>query len=418
MSAREVCGSCCALPKGIDSLRTLEAEDYVYVCDSAALERLTRYIGDGRSVALDIEADSLHSYTEKVCLLQLSVGGRHFVVDPLSELDFGGLVEALAEKPLIAHGGDYDLRMLRAWRGFRPRGEVFDTMIAAQLLGIEQIGLAALVEKFLDIAMTKDSQKSDWSRRPLTEKQLRYAANDTRHLEGLAECLHGELLERGRVEWHRESCRAMVDSTGRDRPRDSREAWRIKGAGRLTPRQLAYLRETWGWREERARRADRPTFKVLGNRQLLELVQWVESHPGEPLEKGPKLPRDIVGSRRRALKHAIDRAAAMTPAEWPERIKAPRVHPPPIDQQQLDALRSKCAEIAEGLEIAPSTLAPKAALEAIVQERPRSLDEIMASTGLLRWQAKLLWPALDATLYAPREESRRQAEVRTHPRSG
>lgn len=405
MSAREVCGSCYALTKGIDSLRTPEASDYVYVCDSVALERLTRCIRDGKSVALDIEADSLHSYAEKVCLLQLSVGGRHFVVDPLSELDYGGLLDALAEKPLIAHGGDYDLRMLRTWHGFRPRGEVFDTMIAAQLLGIEQIGLAALAEKFLDIAMTKDSQKSDWSRRPLTEKQLRYAANDTRHLEELAECLHGELLERGRVEWHRESCRSMVDATGRDRPRDSREAWRIKGAGRLTPRQMAYLREVWGWREERARRADRPTFKVLGNRQLLELVQWAESHPGEPLEKGPKLPRDIVGSRRRALKHAIDRAAAMAPAEWPERIKAPRVHPPPIDQQQLDALRGACAGIAEKLEIAPSTLAPKAALEAIVQQHPRTRDEVMASGGLLRWQAELVRPAVETTLHGTPEDT-------------
>ena len=380
-------------------MRTPEASDYVYVRDSAALERLTRCIRDGKSVALDIEADSLHSYTEKVCLIQLSAGGRDFVVDPLSELDFGGLIEALAEKALIVHGGDYDLRMLRAWQGFRPRGEVFDTMIAAQLLGIEQIGLAALSEKYLDIAMTKDSQKSDWSRRPLTEKQLRYAANDTRHLEALAECLHGELVERGRVEWHRESCAAMVEATGRDRPRDSREAWRIKGAGRLTPRQLGYLREAWGWREERARRADRPTFKVLGNRQLLELVLWAESHPDEALEQGPKLPRDIVGSRRRALKHALDRAAAMTPAEWPERVKTPRVHPPPIDQRQFDALRGACAEIAEGLEIAPSTLAPKAALEAIVREGPRSLDEVMATTGLLRWQAELVRPAVERALH-------------------
>ncbi len=374
------------------------AADYVYVREYADLERLIRRIDDGKRVALDIEADSLHSYTEKVCLIQLSVGGEDFVVDPLSGLDYDGLVHALAGKPLIAHGGDYDLRMLRAWQGFRPRGALFDTMIAAQLLGIEQIGLAALVERFLDVTMTKDSQKSDWSRRPLSEKQLRYAANDTRHLEELAECLHGELLERGRVEWHRESCAAMVEATGRDRQRDSREAWRIKGSGRLTPRQLGYLREAWGWREERARRADRPTFKVLGNRQLLELVLWAESHPDEALEQGPKLPRDIVGSRRRALKHALDRATAMTPAEWPERIRAPREHPPPMDQRELDALRGQCAGIAEALEIAPSTLAPKAALEAIVQQRPETIDEVMASGGLLRWQAELVRPAVERAL--------------------
>ncbi len=387
------------------SLSTLQSPDYLYVCNSATLEKLIRSIRKGESVALDMEADSLHSYFEKVCLIQLSVGDEHFVVDPFVDLEFGGLVEALAPKRLIAHGGNYDLRMLRAWQGFRPEGEVFDTMIAAQLLGIEQIGLAALVERFFDIAMTKDSQKSDWSRRPLSEKQLRYAVNDTRYLEGLAECLHGELRERGRVEWHRESCRAMVDAAGRDRPDASGEAWRIKGAGRLTHRQLAYLRELWGWRDMRARRSDRPTFKVLGNRQLLELVQWTEGHPEESLDKGPKLPRNFVGSWRRTLQQAIARAAALTPGEWPKRRGTVVVKPPPMDQPKFDALRAECARIAGDLEIAPSTLAPKAALEAIVQQRSRTPREVMESSGLLRWQAELVQPALEATLHAPREDS-------------
>ena len=375
-------------------------DDYRYVCNSATLEHLVRCVGEGASAAVDIEADSLHSYFEKVCLVQLSVGDEHFVVDPFSDLDFGGFVEVLARKRLIVHGGNYDLRMLRAWQGFRPRGEVFDTMIAAQLLGMEQIGLAALVERFFGVTMTKGSQKSDWSRRPLSEKQLRYAVNDTRHLEELAECLHGELRERGRVEWHRESCRAMADAAGRDRAEEPADAWRIKGAGRLTPRQLAYLREIWRWRDARARRTDRPTFKVLGNRQLLELVQWVEAHPDEPLERGPKLPRNFVGSWRRTLEKAIARAAAMTPAEWPGRGAPAPVKSPPADPQQLAALRGECARLAGDLEIAPSTLAPKAALEAIVQQRCRTPEEVMESGGLLRWQAELLRPALDAALRA------------------
>lgn len=389
----------------IASSKTQEPDDHVYVCNSATLDRLIRSIRKGTSVALDMEADSLHSYFEKVCLIQLSVGDEHFVVDPFPELDFGGLVEALAGKRLIVHGGNYDLRMLRAWKGFRAGGEVFDTMIAAQLLGIEQIGLAALVERFFDIAMTKDSQKSDWSRRPLSEKQLSYAVNDTRYLEGLAACLHGELHERGRVEWHRESCRAMVEAAGRDRPEDPGEPWRIKGAGRLTPRQLAHLRELWLWRDARAQRTDRPTFKILGNRQLLELVQWVESHPDESLDRGPKLPRNFVGSWRKTLEKAIARAAAMTSAEWPGRNRVARVNPPAIDQQQFDGLRGECARIAEGLKIAPSTLARKAAIEAMVQHRPRTLDEVMETGGLLRWQAELVRPAVEKTLRAPREAS-------------
>ncbi|MEE8607147.1 MAG: hypothetical protein V3S55_06070, partial [Nitrospiraceae bacterium] len=130
--------------KEIESLQTPESEGYVYVREPAALERLIRRIRGAERVAVDTEADSLHNYFEKVCLVQLSLEGEHFLVDPLSELDLTGFLEALAEKTLIAHGGDYDLRMMRASMGFRPRREVFDTMIAAQLLGIEQIGLAAL----------------------------------------------------------------------------------------------------------------------------------------------------------------------------------------------------------------------------------------------------------------------------------
>ena len=386
-------------------MSTPQSPDYLYVCNSATLEKLIRSIGDGESVAVDMEADSLHSYFEKVCLIQLSVGDEHFVVDPFVDLDFGGLVEVLAPKRLILHGADYDLRLMRAWKGFRPRGEVFDTMIAAQLLGIEQIGLAALIQQFLEVTIEKGSQKSDWSRRPLSQTQLRYAVNDTRYLEELSECLHGELRERGRVEWHRESCRAMVEATGRDRERDPEEAWRIKGAGRLTHRQLAYLRELWIWRDMLARRADRPPFKVLQNQKMVELIEWAESHPGEPLDQGPKLPRDIVGSRRRALKHALDRAAAMTPAEWPEFRLRVHAKPVPFDPRELDALRGACTKVAEELEIAPSTLAPKAALEGIVRQRPRTRDEIMASGGLLHWQAELVRVAVDGTLHATRDES-------------
>jgi len=390
--------------KEIESLSTPESEGYVYVREPAVLERLIRRIrGDGR-VALDTEADSLHNYFEKVCLLQLSLGGEHFLVDPLSELDLTGFLEALAEKPLIVHGGDYDLRMMRTWKGFRPRREVFDTMIAAQLLGIEQIGLAALIENFFAITMGKEAQKSDWSRRPLSKKQLRYAVNDTRFLEGLAERLHGELLQRGRVDWHRESCRAMVDSTERDNSRDPEETWRIKGAGRLARRQLAYLRELWRWRDMHARRANRPPFKVFGNQQILELLLWAESHPAIPLHQGPKLPRNMVGSWLRTLEEAIARAAAMTPAEWPERRPVRAQAPPSEYQEQTDALRGECAQIARELEIAPSTLAPRAALEAIARNRLRTVDEIMACGGLLRWQAELVRPAVEKSLHATRDQ--------------
>ena len=389
--------------KEIESLNAPESAEFVYVREPAAMESLIRHIGMAARVAVDTEADSLHNYFEKVCLIQLSLEGKHYLVDPLSDLDLSGVLEALAEKPLILHGGDYDLRMLRASTGFRPRGEVFDTMIAAQLLGIEQIGLAALIERCFAITIAKAGQKSDWSRRPLSEKQLRYAINDTRFLEPLAEHLGRELGERGRIDWRKESCRAMVESTGRDRVRDPEQAWRIKGSGRLARRQLAYLRELWHWRDQHARRANRPPFKIFGNQQIMDLVQWLDSHPAVPLQQGPKLPRNIRDAVLRTLEEAVAQVAGMDPAQWPERRRLEHPDAPPADvTEQINALRGECARIAKELEIAAATLAPRAALAAIARSRPRTVDEIMESGGLLRWQAELIQGAVEMCLHSTR----------------
>ncbi len=388
-----------------ESLSMPESEEYVYVSQPAALESLIRRVHAAERVAVDTEADSLHNYFEKVCLIQLSLKDEHYLVDPLCELELGGFLEALAEKPLILHGGDYDLRMLRNSLGFRPRGEVFDTMIAAQLLGIEDIGLAALIQKFFNITIGKVGQKSDWSHRPLSEKQLCYAINDTRFLAPLSARLAGELNERGRMDWHEESCRAMIAATGHDRERNPGEAWRVKGAGRLTRRQLAYLRELWHWRDQHARRMNVPAFKVFGNQQILDLLQWAESHPGTPLHQGPELPRNIRGALLKTLEETVLRTARMDPSEWPEPKKFERHDPPsPEVTAQLDALRAECARIANELQIAAPTLAPRAALEAIVRTQPRTVDEIMKNAGLLRWQAELVQGAVERCWHSAQEE--------------
>ncbi len=384
----------------------LESEEYIYVSKPAALESLIARVDAAETVAVDTEADSLHNYFEKVCLIQLSLGGEHYLVDPLCGLDMSRFLEALGKKPLILHGADYDLRMLRTSLGFTPRSEIFDTMIAAQLLGIEEIGLAALIERFFAITIDKQGQKSDWSRRPLSEKQLRYAINDTRFLAPLAERLGGELSERGRVDWYKESCRAMVASTGRDRSRDPEDAWRIKGSGRLTRRELAYLRELWHWRDQHARRANVPSFKIFGNQQILDLLQWAESHPGAPVREGPKLPRNIRDVLLQTLEEAIARAAGMGETQWPELRRFEHDDAPSAElMARVNALRGECARIAEALQIAPSTLAPRAALEAIVQSRPQTFEEIMESGRLLRWQAELLQGAVETCLHSTQEES-------------
>lgn len=379
-----------------DLKNTAPPTGFTYVRAQAALDQLSQCVASAARVAVDTEADSLHNYFEKVCLIQLSIDDAHYLVDPLAGLELSGFLHALAVKPLIFHAGDYDLRILRASTGFRPDGEIFDTMIAAQLLGIEQIGLAALIERSFAITIGKEGQKSDWSQRPLSEKQMRYAVNDTRYLEALADRLAGELEIKGRLAWHSESCRAMVQASGRDNPRDPDDVWRLKGAGRLTRRQLAYLRELWRWRDGHARRFNRPPFKIFGNQQIFELIQWADTHPNEALETGPKLPRNIQGSLLTTMVEAIARAAAMSPADWPELRRHERGEGPSNEAvERANGLRSACAELAKELEISPAVLAPRAALEAIARSQPHGVDEIMVRSGLLRWQAELIQSAVD-----------------------
>ena len=146
-------------------------------------------------------------------------------------------------------------------------------------------------------------------------------------------------------------------------------------------------------------------------------MEWADARAGAPLDQGPKLPRDIVGARRRALGHALDRAAAMPDSEWPELRRVARADPLPFNDKELEALRAECARLAAELGIAPSTLAPKAALENIARARPRSEEEIMACSGLLRWQAELVSDAVLAALHAtPRAAPRKKTAARTRRR--
>ncbi|MFH1037825.1 MAG: HRDC domain-containing protein [PVC group bacterium] len=370
---------------------------YDWIDDERSLSALAGRIADAARAALDTEADSLHHYYEKVCLIQVSISGDAYIVDPLAGMDLSVFFRALAGRPLILHGADYDLRMLRSSFGFRPRAGVFDTMLAGQLLGHEQPGLATLAGEILGVVLVKGGQKFDWSRRPLPEAKLAYAADDTRYLEPLADRLRERLCERGREEWHRETCDALVQKTGQDRPgRDPDDAWRIKGLKDCSREQLAFVRGLWHWREKEAREADLPPFKVMGNELLLELALWARAHPGQPARRGPRLPRTCREKRLDALEHAVREARGLPPDRLPPlRKKGERQEPLPAKEAtRLEKLRDAAARVAGGLGLPSSVLAPRAALEAVVRAGAATVEEMMESGGLLRWQASLLAEAI------------------------
>ena len=221
---------------------------------------------------------------------------------------------------------------------------------------------------------------------------MRYAADDPRYLGPLADLLREELKAHGRLGWHGESCRKMLSATKQNNVRDNDGAWRIRGLGHLDRQDLAFLRELWRWRDAEAQGADKPPFKILGNEQLIKLAEWASSHTEAPLSEGPRLPRHCEGERLAALEAARGRAGHLSKAKWPE--KRPRRDGHGVrgndSKKQIEALRTACAEVAHGLQMPASLLAPKAMLVAIVRARATTPDEMKACSGMMDWQVELL----------------------------
>src|SRR5438876_7447526 len=222
-------------------------------------------------VAVDTEADSLHAYPEKVCLIQISTAAGDELIDPLAQVDLDPLLDALSGHELIMHGADYDLRLLEKHHRFVP-SSIFDTMLAARLLGLSQFSLGNLVEKYLGVKLEKGAQKANWALRPLTERMERYARNDTHYLKPLADKMKPELVAKNRMRWHQESCARLIAESSRNKPADMDSVWRIKGSHLLGRPALAILRELWQWRELEAVTSNKPPYFVLSHEALVEIA--------------------------------------------------------------------------------------------------------------------------------------------------
>lgn len=374
----------------------LKGKSYIYIDTVADLASLVDVMLNAKRIAIDIEADSLHHYYEKVCLIQLTIDKINYIVDPLVRLDLSKFLEVLSNSYLVLHDGGYDLRMMRSTFEFEPKGRVFDTMLAAKLLGYKHFSLGALVKEFNEIELKKGAQKADWSYRPLGASLLKYASDDTRFLFNIADCLKQKLKEFDRAGWHKQTCKKMIASAALPGVvKDPDEAWRIKGISVLERNQLVYAQEFFYWRQKYAQKNDRPPFKIMTNHLLLEVASWAQSNPGKSLEDGPKLPRDCRGSRRKALDAAIKRAHGTSPEDWPSKRKpTPRRKAVPDCKALIQDMRDQSGQVAEKLGIDPSVLATRAALVSIAYNRPKTINEIMLFGPMMKWQAEILQPII------------------------
>ena len=330
-------------------------------------------------LALDTEADSLHAYPEKVCLIQISTTAGDRLVDPLAGIDINPFLDALAGRELIFHAADYDLRLLRKHHEFTP-SVIFDTMLAARLLGERQFGLSSLVEKFLGVKLDKGSQKADWARRPLTEKMENYARNDTRYLKPLEEKLGAELRAKGRLGWHQESCARLIVECSRPVVMDEDSVWRIKGSTFLDRGALAVLRELWHWREREALAANRPPFFVLAHEKMVEIS--VAASEKKPVEHF--IPPRMHPRRKENLYAALRLAEALPPEKYPEKIRHRSQRPSEVEFRRFREIEKRRDHRAHELGIDATLIAPKSVLGDLARNWDNYAPELM------KWQLELL----------------------------
>ncbi len=367
----------------------------VWVRTEAEMAGLLASVSASRAVALDSESDSLHHHREKVCLVQVaSEGGGAWLVDPLSGLDLRPLGPLLADRAVakVFHGADYDVTTMKRDFGFTFAG-LFDTMIAARFLGLPEIGLMALAKAELGVTLTKESQKDDWSVRPLTPAQETYALSDVRHLLELRGRLTERLSALGRLAWVEEECEAVAALPPARREPDP-EAWqKVKGARRLPARGLAVLREVHAWREALAESTDVPGFKLLGGETMLALATTPPSSVDE-LQRVRGLTGRVRG-RAASLQDVIARALAVPEAELPRLAPAPRPpFVPDVVRRRIDALRAWRTEEAARLKLDVSVILPQRLLERVAEAGPRELDELQRIDGFRRWRREAFGPAV------------------------
>ncbi len=359
------------------------------VQDARGLARLLEDLSSQTEIAVDTEADSFFNYREKVCLIQVTVEDRDYLLDPLAGFDLApfGAILADPSKEKIFHDGEYDVLIMKRNFGFRFQS-LFDTRVAAAALGETQPGLASVLKSRFDVELDKSMQRSNWSARPLSPKQIAYARLDTRFLIPLARAQKKELESAKRRRIVEGECRRLEQLVPQDNAFEPDEYTRIQGARSLTGEALQALRELFILRDRLARESDLPPFKVIHNDVLVALATMATSRPGE---RG-----DFQGlSPRQASRYGADIQAALLRArQLGPVVRAPQLPSKDgtgeLDDQEYE-LHERLKEwrrgraVTEGFDA--SLVLNRHVLLRLAKQKPRKVQELANIEGLLDWQA-------------------------------
>jgi ribonuclease D len=354
------------------------------------LAALAAALAGAATVAIDTEADSLHHYPGKLCLVQVaSDRGQAHLVDPLALPSLAALGPVCAEPGTVKvlHAAENDLAYLKRLYGFT-FDSLFDTAIAARFLGVAALSLDGLLAQFLGLTPVKSRQKDDWSRRPLTEEQEAYALNDVVHLADLRARLTAELEAKGRLEWVEDECRAVAAAAFPEKASDPDAYLKLKGAKELDPRGWAVLRELYQMRESMALRLDRPPFMIVGNESLVALAAK-RPKTAEEILAVPGCSQSVVRRAGAAILDAVARGERLEGDALPVRRPAPRPVISAAVRRRAEALRAWRANAAREIGLEPGVLFPQRIIDRLAADPPQSLEALEQVEGVHRWRVKL-----------------------------
>ena len=371
-----------------------------YIDTTPAADRFLAAVEQSSTVAVDTEGASFHRFVDRIYLLQMSTRELTAVLDPLAIGKPAALGRILESDKIekVFHDADYDLRLLHQDYGWNTR-KLFDTRVAAQLLGIRAFGLAALLERSFGLKLDKKHQRADWSMRPLPKDMLDYASQDTMYLLELRDRLAGELETAGRWSWAQEEFERS-EGTRWDAPNGEDNGYmRIKGARDLGRRELALFRELVRFRDGIARELDRATFRVAGNEALFAVAKEAP-RTMEALTAIKGVPRGIAERRGAEMLAAVKRGLDVPEDQLPKFPRAPRWDRDADFDTRVNALRSAREEVAQRLGLDPGFLCAREKLEMIARKKPKTLEELAEIPDLRKWQIEVLGSAFLKALAA------------------
>lgn len=367
-------------------MNTSELPSPILVDAKAAFDEMYDRLRRSPLLAVDTESNSLYAYTERVCLIQFSIPGYDYLVDPLSIADLSPLGGLFADPKVekVFHAAEYDVMVLRRDLGFS-FANLFDTMIASRIVGSKQYGLGSLLEIHFGIDTDKRMQRTNWGKRPLSREQLHYAQLDTHFLLPLREKLCAQLAAQNRLEEARAAFEEVAQSEWSGRGFDPDDFWRIKGNQDLDPAGLSVLRALYIYRDQRAQAMDQPPFKVFNDSVLVQISAQRPKTLAE-LDKIKGIPRHLSRQRRQQLLQVIAQAAEHPAPERPPHNHAHR--PSQAAEKRYEMLRAWRKQRAQARGVEPDVILSNATLLELARQDPASLARLDDAAILNEWERK------------------------------